>query len=268
LEFTFKKLKEEEKQRGDDFLRALRQNFGHIGPRILQYYIPNIEKIGQRVIELVREVDRRAKIAPPERFWSSAIASALVAGEIAYDLGLLPFDTERLMSWLCDVQVPLWRGIVTDEYETPLSILADYLEQINENIVVAERSKDGLIHHILKEARGKLLARLDKTEKIMWVSRSEFRHYCQRIGANDRLIIDELYQRTAEGRNDRIVPHKKSRKTLGAGTDLAKAQVWCFGVNLAHQDVSGIATVEVVSNEPTVKITKPTGRLRVVEDEA
>ena len=270
IEFNCPKLPESEKPLGDQFLYGLMANFGHIGPRVLQYYVTRVEEIGERIRELIREIDKRAKIAPPERFWSATMAAACVAGEIAYDLGLLPYSTENLLDWLCDVQVPQWRGILTDEYASPLAVVADYLETINDNILVAERHKDQPTAppFILKEARGRLLARIDKTEKTLWISRTEFWHYCARIGANPRLIVDELNLKTGAGRHDRIVPHKKLRKTLGAGTDLAKAQVWCFGMDLAHPEVSGMADVEMVSNAPTVKITKPTGKLRVVEDDA
>jgi hypothetical protein len=44
----------------------------------------------------------------------------------------------------------------------------------------------------------------------------------------------------------RIVPQTHTRRVLGAGTELAKAQSWCFAINMSHPAVSGIVDLKVV----------------------
>jgi hypothetical protein len=38
-----------------------------------------------------------------------------------------------------------------------------------------------------------------------------------------------------------------SRRTLGAGTEFAKAQSWCFVINMAHKEVSGAIDLKVIA---------------------
>lgn len=64
-----------------------------------------------------------------------------------------------------------------------------------------------------------------------------------RIGANGLKIINELSE--VRG-GERIIISPHSRRTLGAGTEYAKSQTWCFVINMAHKEVSGVVDLKTI----------------------
>lgn len=94
----------------------------------------------------------------------------------------------------------------------------------------------------------------------MWVLKKGFKDYCVRTGANFLKILDELALPIVDetGKSSRILASKHVRKVLGAGTEFAKAQSWCFAINMDHPEVTGVAIPKLVSATPT-KVLKLTG---------
>lgn len=244
IQFTAKTV--HKKHQADDYMRELRENYGHLGPRFIAYVVQNYAAVTQRVQYWQREIDQRAMIQPSERFWSAPPATGITAGEIANNLGLLHFDTDYILKWVVDVQIPRMRGIVITEYASPLSVLTDYIESINAHIVVTSKpaatsfgtGNISIMHH---EPRGALLAHYDTDIGTMSILKTGFKNYCQRIGANYLRIVDELNAPHPAvglvGDETRIVLEKSVRRTLGAGTSYAKTQSWCFVVNMRHPQV-------------------------------
>jgi hypothetical protein len=152
-----------------------------------------------------------------------------------------------LRQWIVAEQVPEMRGIVKEEYSDPLGIVTDYLETISSNILVMEKMAHATQQNLVNVKRrpvGSLLAHYDTDEQVLYVLKKGFKDYCNRIGANARKIVDDLHA-TREG--GRIVVNTNSRRTLGAGTEFAKAQSWCFVINAAHKEVSGAIDLKVIA---------------------
>jgi hypothetical protein len=95
-----------------------------------------------RVREVMKEIDEAANIQASERFWSATVAGVIVAGEIAYQLGLLPYSVDALKRWVLEYQIPTMRGVVTQEYSDPMAIVANYLESINGNILAMKQAAE------------------------------------------------------------------------------------------------------------------------------
>jgi len=233
------------KPEADDYLHDLKQNFGHIGEAFVSYVVRNREAVDRRVRELMREVDTVVKIQAAERFWSATIAAVIAAAEISQSLGLLSFDPRALMTWALEKQVPFMRGVVVDEYQTPLGVMADYLEKINDHILVTTTSTFGG-DQVIRPPRGEMLAHYMLNTRTMWVLQKGFKDYCMKIGANSQKMLVELSrsQPDAEGMPRRVVMIRGYRKLLGAHTDWAKAQSTCFSIDMSHPDVAGVVEVE------------------------
>jgi Domain of unknown function (DUF927) len=259
VELLFKAQKVHQKSQADAYLHELKQNYGHIGEAFLSYVIRNREAVEQRVRTVMEEIDLEAQIQSSERFWSAAIAAILVAAEVAAQCGLLAFSAAQLKQWALQVQIPYMRGVVRDEYTTPLGVLAEYLEQINGEILVAAKIQaQANITNVVKAPRGQLLAHYDTDERVMWVLKKGFKDYCVRTGAHFLKILDELSvaQIDESGRPSRVLASKNVRKVLGAGTEFAKAQSWCFAINMDHPDVSGAVGPKLVAT-PTTPLEFP-----------
>lgn len=245
FEILFKSTNVHKKHEADDFMFGLRHNYGHLGEQFMAYVIQHRDAVVDRVRVVMRDIDEACNIQSAERFWSATIAVVLVAGEIAAQLGLLTFDMHALRQWIIVYQVPYMRGVVNDEYSDPLSTLADYLEAINNNIIVVKKfqGSQSVGVNALRKPTGALLAHYDLDENVLYVLKKGFKDYCARTGANSTKTIDDL---NAPRDGERIIPQKATRRVLGAGTEYAKSQTWCFAVNMDHQAVTGQVDLKVV----------------------
>jgi hypothetical protein len=205
----------------------------------------NRAMVEQRVQVVMREVDLEASIQGAERFWSGYVAAVVVACEIAAQLGLLPFDREAVMRHALMYEIPRQRGLVNEEYSSPMAILTDYLESIHSNIVmvsVTPNSAGGMSPFAARGPSGALLGHYDLYNRVLVVLKKPFKDYCVKIGANAHKVLEDLHtiKRHAGGGSARVVTDKNARRTLGAGTEYAKAQSWCFLVDMSHPDVADL----------------------------
>lgn len=229
------------KAQADEFLRQIRMHFGHIGEVFTSFVIRNRVGVERRVHDVMREIDAAAHISSGERFWSARTACIIVAGEIARALGLLPYDVGLIRHWSVAVQIPYMRGVIKEEYRDPLGVLTDYIAEKNGNIIVVERGASmgmGTDTYSLSSLHGALLGHYDKGAGVLYLLKQGFKDHCNRVGASSTRIIDELNQPRANG--SRIVVERAIRRTLGAGTNLAKGQSWVFAVDMRHPDIAGV----------------------------
>jgi len=266
FEIQFPKTIVHKKWEADDFLHDLRLNFGHIGEIFIQYVVKNYAAVKEMVRAEMRRVDEEANIQSGERFWSGVVAVIIVAGRIASQLGLIRYDMVALRIWALTVQIPALRGVVTDEYSSPIGVLTDYLETISGNTLVVQRIKSNGIVNVLRKPTNQLLAHFDFEDKTLWVLRKGFKDYCVKIGANFLKIINELHvpQLDANGNRMRVVTNVNVKKVLGAGTEFGKAQAWCFIMDLKHPDCLNVPDLAVVEN-PSAEVTPPKGKLKAVD---
>lgn len=243
FEIMFKIATVHEKHEADDFLHDLKENYGHIGERFMLEVIKRREWVKARVREVMKEIDIGAGIASSERFWSATAAAVVVAAELARDTGLLLYSPDQLKHWVINFQIPYMRGVVQTEYSDPLSILTDYLETINGNIVTIRKSQ-GNFPNVLAQPRGAMLAHYDMDDGMIYVLKKAFKDHCARIGANATKIIGDLHI-LRDGLP--IISLTDTRRTLGAGTDMAKGQSWCFAVNIRHPAVSGAVDLRIIA---------------------
>jgi hypothetical protein len=249
VEITFTPCDVHKKHEADDYLYDLKENYGHIGEQFIAYVIQNEAAVAARVREVMREIDITSGIQGAERFWSASIAAVVVAAEVAHSLGLCPFDAKSVRDWALRVQIPSMRGTVVSEYDTPLGTLANYLEKINGDLLVLGKPTGGNISYAIRAPRGQMLGHYDMHERVMWVLKKPFKEYCATMGSSAAKILQELsYPKTdVNGKQSRIILNPHVKKVLGSGTDHAKAQAWCFSVNMDHPDVTGAVELSVVS---------------------
>ena len=242
-----------QKFEADEYWHHLKQHYGHVGEVFMRHVLQHRASVEARVRETMKSVDQAASIQSSERFWSAAIASVLVAGEIAQQLGLLRFNVDAIRTWALTKQIPAMRGVVLEEYSSPLSTLADFLETINGEILIANTPQHHAnIANVIRAPRGQLLAHYDTDQHTMWVLQKGFKDYCVRSGANYLKILNELGEERLDnaGRPSRIITGRV-RKVLGLGTEFAKAQSWCFAINMKHPAITGAVDMGIVPPSTT-----------------
>lgn len=247
FEIKFKVCSIHTKPEADDFLHELKQNFGHIGPIFMAYVVTHSTHLERRVRDLMREIDEKAEITAGERFWSAYAATSVCAAEVAYELGLLPYDPVAVKGWHLNVQIPAMRGVVNEEYTGPANILSDYLEQNAGKVLITNNGVPA------KPIHGELLAHYELTTGYIAINKSAFKTHCVKIGANSTDVLNTLH-------TSRIVTTKDYKTTLGKGTEYAKVQSRCFVVNAEHAELSSqidsMVTADLKTLKPTLRVVK------------
>ncbi len=262
------------KAEADEFLRQLEMHYGHIGEQFAAFVVQHRTLVEGRVQQLVREIDAEANITAAERFWSAYIAVVLVAAEIAQVLHLLPFADAPIRQWLVKQQIPAMRGTVKEEYRDPLAVLTDYIATAHGNILVVENSAMGSntmgragggVDFPSNNPHGALLGHYDMTTGMLYLLKQGFKDHCSKSGASSSRILEDLNVARTSGSEPprRIVVERAIRRTLGAGTNLAKGQSWCFAVDMKHPDVSGVVKLDVVAGGVS-QPRPPVGQLKAV----
>jgi hypothetical protein len=262
------------KAEADDFKRGIAEHYGHLGPQFVKFVVKHREAVRARVVKIMREIDIEANIQSSERFWSAAIACALVAGEICNALGLLAYDVAKLRAWALTVQIPHMRGVVKEEYRDSLAVMQDYIAEKHGSIVTINAGGTGanISSHAapgeafpVNHVHGALLGHHDVNAGVLYLLKQGFKDHCNRSGASMNRILDELATpRVLPNEPPRkIITDKSIRRTLGAGTSLAKGQSWCFAIDLTHPAMGGAFAV-VLTQSGGVQTSPPTGQLKAV----
>ena len=238
VEMMFSALQVHKKYEADQYLRDLKENFGHTGEVFVAEMLKKQAEFGNRLRHIMREIDEAANIQSGERFWSAFGASYIATAEFARTVGLLEFDPDFHRRWFIEYQIPHMRSVVHDEYSSPLSIITDYLQEISGNTLVTDESTFVGKHSIntVNKPHGSLLAHYDRHHNVLYLLKKGFKDYCLRIGANPNRVMGDL---SAPAEGGPIISSKNARRTLGAGTEYAKGQAWCFVLNMSHPAVSG-----------------------------
>lgn len=248
VEIQFKRTLAHTKTQADDYLHELMQNYGHIGEQLMLHTMKHQKAVENMIRGEMRAIDKECNIQPGERFWSSPAATAFAIGRLAGKLGLLPYDIDAVRKWYVSTQVPYMRGIVVEEYSTPITALADYLEHINNSMLVIQKTHGFGANAVVpaRQVHGELLARYEVEDKLMWVAIKPFKDWCVRQGLNHRKVVEELHVPRIDetGATLRVIPNPNIKKVLGAGTDYAKAQSRTFTVNMDHPDVRGALNLD------------------------
>ncbi len=250
------------KAEADEFLRQIEENHGHIAEAFVAWVIRNRAVVEQRVQHWVRVIDERGKMSSAERFWSAVVAAVLTAGEIAGVLGLIKYDIPALLDWVLETQIPHMRGVVNEEYRDPVAVLTDYIAEKHGSIVVLDKTTTigsntsgkhvaGESAFALNRPNGALLGHFDLKSGVLILLKQGFKEHCSKVGASMARILEDLSEPTPVngGPPRRIVIEKNVRRTLGAGTDLAKGQAWCFVVDMKHPEIAGVQPVLAASND-------------------
>jgi len=230
IELDFKKCSNAGKPEADAYFRALSQNYGWIGEEFVKYVVRNYASVALRVQEMVRKIDAHSIITGGERFYSAVFACNLIAGIICAQLGLLSFDMKAMRIWLLEVQLPKMRGILVDEYTTPLNTLASYLDEIQADVFIIQGSGSNLSP--TRYPRGAARGRIENEHKLMWISRDAFRTHCIKKSISSRGCIATLVEQ-------KVIVNAAARKVLGSDTESPGAQTYCYLIDMRHPEIAG-----------------------------
>ena len=250
FEIHFDQPPAEGKPAADNFLARLKENYGHIGEAFLSYVVQNRAAVIRRVETTMAALDIKAEIKPHERFWSAVAAVVIVTCQICNELGLLDWNHRDIIRWLVYVQFPAMRGVVVEEYPSPIRVLTDYMNAIVNDVVVATSSSSNLVSAPSRAVK----ARYEVDTHMYWLARDPFRAYCATRKMAYLTVVNQLKQLGA-------VVKRTDRKVLTAGTELVSGRSYCLLVTMKHP--------ELKDHAPKLPAPPPRAKpdLRVVKNE-
>ena len=234
----------EAKAEADDFLRALRQNYGHVGPAFMEHVQGNLAGFETMVIDEVKRLEAIGHFRSAERFWSAVAASGMVALKQAYKIGLLPFDPDLVEEWLMSSQLSLMRGIVTSSYANPVDQIMAYLATHANNMLVTDKRAASATPTIIESPRGEYVGTFALHARTITVLQSHLKAYASRERIQLNALLRDL---EAAG----IATKLKVDPALGSNYSYGRQH--CVVFDLAHEAISGHAKANDVGNVISLK---------------
>jgi energy-coupling factor transporter ATP-binding protein EcfA2 len=219
------------KTEADKFLRDIGKNYGTAGPVFLQFVVSNYATVCSRVEKMMALVDTKAQITSAERFYSAEVAANFTGAMAARKLGLLEgWPVEQDFEWIIR-QITGIRSTITEDISTPRETISEFLEaRVGETLVVNQTINSNIAPRVDQAPRGALSIRHEIDTNKMYVMKSEFKRYCQDIGANYSAIQNDLETRG-------ILLDRNKLIVLGRGTDFGKGQVRCWELDMSKLKV-------------------------------
>jgi hypothetical protein len=236
IEIDFPKGPTNEKTDADRAIRALRQNYGHVGPMLIEGLAPQTDQIEHAIQERSDKLNATWALAAPERFTGGAVASMYEVAVRAYDLGLHCFDVDEVMAWVEEVQLPRQRAIMAaqDERSNPLEVLSTYLAQFHGEAVRIDEDGKGNLSGIISVPNSRNLAyRFDIHAGQIWVRAEHFSRYCIDRRLDYAHVIRVLQK-------SRIVIDHDRKSLLQGIPNYQQSRNMCYVIDMNHPRMAGV----------------------------
>ena len=207
------------------FIALLSENYGHAGPRFMQYVTAHYDEVKAAVEANMAAINTRMGDQGSERFWVASIAAAYTAGQIAEKLGLWRFPIQQDLEWMCE-HVHGLRAVHADASITPLEAFSEFLESHIDSTLILSVKAASTLDNVVARPHKSLNIRHEIDRNLMFVSRKAVQEYFVETKQNFKEIESAL---EALG----VILDRKRMKTMGADTPFAKAQIRCWMVSTA-----------------------------------
>lgn len=229
-----------DKTKGDRLKRILNDNAGHAGDAYLRYLLhpPVLEFARTSLEQWTQEIWDITRLDSAHRFRVRAVGAIAVASALVNKLGILHFQTDRILAWLIrELGTGKNVGTVSASLpaETAINALGEFInEHLGEMLVVRHewRPRKERMTPIVRPQH-RLSIRYEIEPQRVFISESVFREWALKKQLSPRSVVETL-EKTL------VVTNRKRGITLSAGTDIPGAQVMCIEINAAHPTMSGL----------------------------
>ena len=202
--------------------------YGHAGVIFMEYVIDNLDTVIQLLQKVQHKIDAAAQLTAQDRYWSAGVTATITGYLIAKELGLLAYDTPKLMKYTLKL-LEENKGTSKDLVSSAADVLNDFvLEHWGSILKIAStadmrRSQgngmDGLVIPEL-DPRVKLIGRYETDVKKLYVLPKVLKAWCGKQQINYSSLVQEFKEKFN-------AKSMKVRLTKGVSTDLYPAHVLC-----------------------------------------
>jgi hypothetical protein len=226
----------EEKVAADHAIRALRANYGWVGPQSIEALMPAHEQIENEIAAMSDELTRAWELQAVERFSGGLMANMYVTGQHLFNAGLHRFDVAKVGQWYADVQLPKNRQIMETQGErsNPIEVTSSFLaDNYAKGIKIDEDGQGNIGAHISIPQSQSLAFRFDIHAKEIWLRSQAFNDYCiaQKL---DYGQITSVLKRMG------VIVAYERRNLLAGVPNAPVTRTSCYVVNMEHPKITGV----------------------------
>lgn len=219
-----------------DIAKKLYANGGWAGEAFISYLVQPgvVEWVRDKLSELLDEITERGGFKKEHRFWVRALAAIGCAALIVEELGLVSFNTHRIMEWALE---HFGQNSKTLKAE-PVSMiehLSAYLNaSIGETLIMpGEAEGRRLFAPIGAVPKYRVNIRIEVKNEICYLAIQPLRKWLEaNAGGGYTELLRELFK--AHMLKDAAIP-----KTLTVGTEMSSGQVKCVMFDIGHPKFTG-----------------------------
>lgn len=167
-----------------DVCSLMDEHYGHAGPKFLEFCFAH-PFVFDYIPKFAKEFYLKHNQSGEERFWLYTIGTNIAAGRVAAAAGLLNYDMDWLEEQCINTLLPTIRAKVNEVRPTGLNVLADYLNESKNNILVVTGAKrpptmadpganSGLDQYVRNMPSGPLFARIEADTRWCYLSTRPF----------------------------------------------------------------------------------------------
>lgn len=220
LEYRFAQRFVMDTEAARELFMQLYKNHGHPGDVYIRYVMAHVDQVQALVEQIIKRIEKRARIAANERFWSAGIACSLAGIAIAKQLGLVEFDADALMAW-CVEQIVEARGEIAGTSNSPIDTFGSMINELQGGFIVTDTAgAAGQPAYVHRRPNGAVCGRVITGENKVWVHTATMRRWCTDNNADFKEIMQ-----AAQGAG--YVLDRSVRVALGHGTDVPTSLAAC-----------------------------------------
>lgn len=183
-----------------DFNAKIEENYGLAGPIALQFVLDNFAEVEEMVRDTKLEVDEEYGLTHVNRFWSAFVTCNIVMAEILINLGLIPYDINRLKSFTRKL-VETNKNGYAHSTKCAEETIVDFINENYNNILYINSGSDLFDNASLSKfqpstiPRGPLVARYETDINKLYIVTKPLKKWCARQQINYGNLIAELEDR-------------------------------------------------------------------------
>ena len=200
----------------DVLFDRLDTSHGHAGDIYIRWLVENNSHIAKLYDKERERIYKKIGKRMEERFWVSALAMKMVGLRIGQKLGLIDYDLVHLLDWICEY-IESRRKEVEAEKSSADGLVGEFLMDHSNGILaigtrINPRSGDNVW---MPSRSGRLVARFELDENLMYISKKAFREYCV-----DRQYTESEALKETSKSSSSYQYIKTAKKRMMAGTSI------------------------------------------------
>ncbi len=199
----------------DALFSKLDTNYGVAGGLWAEYCVSHAAELSEAITVTKARLVEKVGFRHPHRFWLAGIACALVAGSVAVQLGLLPFDMKKVTAWVskyCETLIAE-TDAVQERASDGVAIIGDFLaENFNATVVVAGEANKRTLSAVVTPKGNTLNVRVNESTGEVFLRLTAVNEFCRRTGRDLESVKQSLSRQN--------VPFNLTSCRIGAGTTI------------------------------------------------